>query len=193
PPTAIYTLSYTTLFRSGGEGSIPDLVKREPGERHVELLALPRVPFRLRDDVQVPGEEDRDPLRGASRGRGDLEQVVPGVGPQVRLLGQLPLCREDQRLAVDVGQTCWDLPLDGADRVAVLVDEGDPACVVQSDDSDRTRVIDVVAGDSSGSAEVDDFGHHVPHPAVEPHLTGDDRTRFDTVDELQVTGVGTVS
>ena len=114
--------------------------------RHAELLAVAGVPVAVRHVGQVAGQEDPQRL----------------VDPAGR--GRSSPCRTSQRPASRSASSCssraaachggspatssrpaGQLPLEGADRVAVLLDQQHPVTVVQRHDRHGAGVLDVLA------------------------------------------------
>ena len=119
---------------------------------------------------EVAGQVDPQHLVEAA-GRADVVgEHVPRAGHQVGLLVQLASGADVRRLTVDVEQPGGDLPLVRPHWVAVLLDEADPALVVEGRHGHRAGVPDVLTGDLAGCAEVHAVADDVPDEAVHRHL-----------------------
>ena len=78
-----------------------------------------------------------------------------------------------------VEQAGRQLPLPGADRVAVLADQHDVVDAVdlaQRDDDDGAGMVEVLAGDLTVLAEVDDVAAQVEDAALDDDLGRPDRS-----------------
>ena len=126
------------------------------------------------DDLgQAAGEEEVDDLVVAARRRVHRHQVLPPLGDEVDLFGQLALRRLERRLPRDIEETGRDLPVALLDRLPVLLDEHHPAVVVQGDDRRGAGVLDVLPGHLP-VAVLHGVGAEVPHGPLEDEVAGDD-------------------
>ena len=158
------------VVHAPGEERVAGLLQRDPAHRHTQLLALALVALPRRHHSDVACEVDAQHLVEPA-GRADVVgEHVPRGGDQVGLLVQLPGRAEVRRLAVHVEQARGDLPLVRPHGVAVLLDEADPALVVERRDGHRTGVADVLTGDLARRTEVDPVADDVPDHAVHRHL-----------------------
>src|SRR5664280_1476131 len=86
-----------------------------------------------------------------------------------------------------VQQTRGQLPLEGADRVTVLLDEQNLVAVpdlAQCHDRDRARVFHILARDLPGFTEVNDVAPDVPDHPLEHHRALPDRSLLQPVAQV---------
>ena len=160
------------------------LVEVDPARGHAQLLALAGEPVAVRHVGEVARHEDPQRLAHPA-GRGVVvHQDVPAAGLEVGLLVQLTRCRLPRGLTGDVQQARRQLPLERADRMAVLLDEEHAATVVQGHDPHGAGVLDVLATDRPALTEVDGVAHDIPDHSLEDRLAVLDRTLLQPVHQL---------
>ncbi len=113
-----------------------------------------------------------DRLVASAGAREEVAQQAPVARDDIRFLGEFALSTDQGGFTADVEESGGKLPIAGAYRVPVLLDQEYAAVLVESEDGDRAGVIHVFAGDLPVAVR-EPITADVPHSAAEHHLGGD--------------------